>query len=40
MLGEEVYVFDCQGKDAKYIIVSDQEDDIDLKKVRAIIKLV
>ena len=39
MLNEEIYVFDCDSKDGKYIIITDQEDDIDLKKVRAIIRL-
>lgn len=40
VLGEEVYAYNCQGEDARYIIISDQEDNIDLKKARAIIKLV
>ena len=39
MLGEEIYVYNCKSDDATYIIISDQEDDLDIKKVRAIIKL-
>ena len=39
MLGEEMYIYNCESKDAKYIVITDQEDDLDLKKARAIIKL-
>ena len=39
MLNEEIYVFDCDSEDEKYIIITDQEDNLDLKKARAIIRL-
>lgn len=39
MLDEEIYVYDCSSEEAKYVIITDQEDNIDLKKVRAVIKL-
>lgn len=39
MLNEEVYIYNCMSGEDKYIIISDEEDNIDLKKVRAIIKL-
>ena len=34
-----MYIYNCESKDAKYIVITDQEDDLDLKKARAIIKL-
>ena len=39
MLNEEVYVYNCKSKDYTYIVISDHEDDLNLKKARAIIKL-
>ena len=39
MLDEEIYVYDCSSEEAKYVIITDQEDNIDLKKVRDVIKL-
>ena len=39
MFGEEVYVYYCKSDDNTYIIISDQEDNLDLKKSRAIIEL-
>lgn len=39
MLGEEIYIYNCESEDTKYIVITDQEDNLDLKKARAIIKL-
>lgn len=39
MFGEEVYVYHCTSNNEAYILISDQEDNLDLKKVRAVIKL-
>ena len=39
MLNEEVYVYNCKSNESTYIVISDQEDNLELKKSRSIIKL-
>ena len=39
ILGEEIYVYNCKSEDAKYIVISDEEDNLNIKRARAIIKL-